>query len=269
MVECSKCHNPFKPSEQRYDFKQLGFYCLNCMKCSMCGSEARGDRRTIENGVVFCQTCYPKRSITIVKPSIPMNFPWTAPIVLQKDEFIVQYYSNLQEIYDDPRQTLGVRVGNKGYLIITNQNLFFSCKVGLLAKDYSIMWASSLDEIMSVSHGRYGLNDKLILLEKGGQHKDFIARGSQMAIPIINAAITNRRSEIEAQRQRERTIISMDFSWLREYMEKGGLVLNTIKCPTCGAPVKIPEGGGSVKCDHCNSSILVEDVFRKVKELIG
>ena len=58
IVRCSKCNEPFEPSEMRYDFKRRGVYCRWCMKCSVCGGKATGDVRYIESGVAFCQKCY-------------------------------------------------------------------------------------------------------------------------------------------------------------------------------------------------------------------
>ncbi len=61
----------------------------------------------------------------------------------------------------------------------------------------------------------------------------------------------------------------MDFSWLRDYMDKGGLSLRVDKCPGCGASVDLPAEGKSAKCNFCSASFYAEDVFKKVKELIG
>jgi DNA-directed RNA polymerase subunit RPC12/RpoP len=60
----------------------------------------------------------------------------------------------------------------------------------------------------------------------------------------------------------------MAFSWLRDYMQKGGLVLSVYKCPSCGGQVKIPDKGNSAKCEHCGANVLVTDVFEKVKQFI-
>ena len=52
-------------------------------------------------------------------------------------------------------------------------------------------------------------------------------------------------------------------------MERGGLILETVKCPECGAPVKLPEVGNYVVCEHCGNTIYAQDIFEKVKELTG
>jgi DNA-directed RNA polymerase subunit RPC12/RpoP len=61
----------------------------------------------------------------------------------------------------------------------------------------------------------------------------------------------------------------MAFSFLRDYMTKGGLSLQVVKCPACWAPVSIPAQGSQVKCEHCNSTVFAQDIMEKVKQLIG
>jgi DNA-directed RNA polymerase subunit RPC12/RpoP len=61
----------------------------------------------------------------------------------------------------------------------------------------------------------------------------------------------------------------IDFSFLRDYILKGGLALQTVKCPECGGPLKLPENGNQTTCEHCNRTIYAEDIFKRVKDLIG
>jgi len=35
----------------------------------------------------------------------------------------------------------------------------------------------------------------------------------------------------------------LDFSFLKTYMEKGGLVMQVLKCPECGAGAEFPKTG--------------------------
>jgi ribosomal protein S27AE len=61
----------------------------------------------------------------------------------------------------------------------------------------------------------------------------------------------------------------LDFSSLKDYMTKGGLVLQTTKCPECGAPMALPTTGNQTKCEHCGNIVYAQDIFEKVKSLIG
>jgi len=37
----------------------------------------------------------------------------------------------------------------------------------------------------------------------------------------------------------------------------------------CGASVKFPDAGSQSICDHCGANIYANDVFKKIKDLIG
>ncbi len=50
----------------------------------------------------------------------------------------------------------------------------------------------------------------------------------------------------------------MDFSTIRDLLEKGGVVLYTVKCPNCGAPLELPERGSKIRCEHCGVKKLSE-----------
>jgi hypothetical protein len=78
-----------------------------------------------------------------------------------------------------------------------------------------------------------------------------------------------RIAEIKKLNEKEKVQVVMDFSWLREYMDKGGVILKTYKCPGCGAGVDIPQAGKTAQCNFCSTPFYVEDVFKKVKDLIG
>jgi len=85
---------------------------------------------------------------------------------------------------------------------------------------------------------------------------------------LIMEHCQKRRKEIEAERKKERVQVVLDFSTLKEYMEKGGLVLQKTKCPECGGPIMLPEVGNKTQCEYCGSIIYAQDIFEKVKSLI-
>ncbi len=78
-----------------------------------------------------------------------------------------------------------------------------------------------------------------------------------------------RKQALQAERQKERVHVHLDFSFLKNYMKEGGLMLQVVKCPECGANVELPETGNQIYCAHCGKAILAQDIFKKVKELIG
>jgi hypothetical protein len=71
------------------------------------------------------------------------------------------------------------------------------------------------------------------------------------------------------RRPAEQAQILLDFSSVKDYMKKGGLEMQAVKCPKCQGPVVIPEYGSQVTCEQCRSTIYATDIFEKVKALIG
>lgn len=86
--------------------------------------------------------------------------------------------------------------------------------------------------------------------------------------PLIVKGIEERRKETESEKRKERGRVVLDFSSLKDYMERGGLVMQTFRCPNCSAPVEFPEKGKTTKCAHCGTKIYARDIFDKIKELI-
>jgi hypothetical protein len=77
-----------------------------------------------------------------------------------------------------------------------------------------------------------------------------------------------RKRELENEKKKDKIQLVLDFSTLKEYMEKGGLVLQKTKCPECNAPIPLPTIGNQMRCQHCGSVILAQDIFEKIKGLI-
>ena len=86
--------------------------------------------------------------------------------------------------------------------------------------------------------------------------------------PIIEKATKIRKTEIKKEKNKERVHLMLDFSFLKKYMENGGLVMNVLKCPHCNGKVTFPEGGARIKCSYCGNEILAQDIFEKVKSII-
>jgi len=85
----------------------------------------------------------------------------------------------------------------------------------------------------------------------------------------IQNQLTNWQQAIEDEKRRDRVQITLDFSFLRDYMSKGGLSLQVVKCPQCGAPISLPKEGSQTVCGHCRSTVFAQDIMEKVKQLIG
>ncbi len=87
--------------------------------------------------------------------------------------------------------------------------------------------------------------------------------------PAVEAAVVLRQDEAERERRADKVQVLLDFSFLRKFMEDGGMIVQNLKCPECGASVKFPDAGSQSVCDHCGANIYANDVFKKIKDLIG
>jgi hypothetical protein len=62
----------------------------------------------------------------------------------------------------------------------------------------------------------------------------------------------------------ERVPIILDFSSLQEIMTKTGITITKSKCPNCKGAVKIPDAGNIIICQHCQTPIRPNDIFKQI-----
>lgn len=86
---------------------------------------------------------------------------------------------------------------------------------------------------------------------------------------ILNASIEKRLYAMDEGRKKDRIQYVLDFTFLKAEMEKGGVVVQTIKCPNCGASSELPSTGSRIGCIYCGIPVLAQDVFNKMKGIIG
>jgi DNA-directed RNA polymerase subunit RPC12/RpoP len=160
-----------------------------------------------------------------------------------------------------------------GNLFLTNKRLIFEHESGIFTKRVYVTLDLSLEGVSSVSiEGRLG--KKLVVNAKKGFVSNFPVRLDftvkdpvQWQSRIENASKAKIES-IEAERRKERIQVVLDFGALKDYMFRGALVLQTMKCPECGAPIRMPDMGNQTKCEHCGHTILAQDIFDKIRRLI-
>jgi len=160
-----------------------------------------------------------------------------------------------------------------GNLFLTNRRLIFEHASGLFSKRVYVTLDLPLEGITNASvEGT--LMKKLVVYAKKGFVSNFPTRIEfSIGNPLkwqdkIMSSIKAKIEGIEAEKKRERVQIVLDFSALKEYMEKGGLILQQTRCPECGAPIKLPQSGNQITCEHCGSTVHAQDIFEKIKSLI-
>jgi hypothetical protein len=77
-----------------------------------------------------------------------------------------------------------------------------------------------------------------------------------------------RKKEVIIEKSKEKISYVLDFSFLKHTAEKGGLVLQTVKCPNCGGPIALPDRGAVTICNYCNSQVFAQDIYDKLKSII-
>ncbi len=199
--------------------------------------------------------------------------PWLSSLFLDSGETLITSWKGKREI-----DTLVTVNGNtqpakgveKGVLVLTSQKLIWVEEKGVFGKSYHPQFAMKLENLRGVSMGG-SLFKHVTIADDQTAYKFYLV--GEREFPGFRQGIMNqiaqRKATLENQKKQERVHIMLDFSFLKQYMEKGGLMLQTVKCINCGAPMKIPETGNTVTCDHCHTESHVQDIFEKVKALIG
>lgn len=198
-----------------------------------------------------------------------LSSPISQSLVLGKGEAILAGWNG---IYD---------LSQFGSLVLTTQRLLWLDKElvvkGILRVErrtiYHLVHSLLLESLLQVLSSPFSAYSETVeIIERDGKKYSFRLDRMQdypSCKPLIMQAIGERREKIESEKRRERVQLVLDFSSLKNYMEKGGLVMQTFRCPNCSAPVEFPEKGKTAKCDHCGSKIYARDIFEKIKELIG
>jgi ribosomal protein S27AE len=160
-----------------------------------------------------------------------------------------------------------------GNLFLTNKRLIFEHESGIFTKRVNVTLDLPLGGVSSVSiEGMLG--KKLVVNAKKGFVSDFpVSLDFTVKDPVQWQSRIKSTSEamiesIEVQKRKERIQVILDFGALKEYMVRSGLVLQTMKCPECGAPIRMPDTGNQTKCEHCGHTILAQDIFDKIRSLI-
>lgn len=76
---------------------------------------------------------------------------------------------------------------------------------------------------------------------------------------MINTRLTKLKEE-STYAEKKRLV---DFSTLREKMEKEGIAMKTFRCPSCGGDISIPPSGMNIKCQYCGSTVFVRELMEE------
>ena len=71
------------------------------------------------------------------------------------------------------------------------------------------------------------------------------------------------------EKVKPKVTLQMDFEKLVSLLEEKGIIVKEVKCPRCGAPIKLPKKGTLTTCPYCGATLTVYDVFKIVKETLS
>lgn len=205
---------------------------------------------------------------------------WQDALFLEKNEEVIKFwrgdYEARMTAMEDTwlgKQPTTVKQKKNGMLVLTNRKLVWIEERGFLFKSYHPVITIPLENLRGISMGGAIMKYVSIADTKGEYVFHLSGVGNERKLRIFKAYVFNqvdaRKQELETEKKRARISVLLDFSFLKSYMEKGGLIMQTVKCPNCGAPIKLPQSGNQTECEHCGSSIYAQDIFEKVKALIG
>lgn len=165
-----------------------------------------------------------------------------------------------------------VEVRKPGVLVLTSRKVVFLEERGLFNKSYHLDLGIQLESIEGISMG--GLLMKYVSIGGTMGENKFHLEGIDDKVfgtfkQVVLSQIEQRKEELEKEKANDSVELILDFSLLRDYMTKGGISVQAVKCPECKAPLALPENGNVVKCSFCGSTIYASDIMDRVKQLIG
>ena len=202
-------------------------------------------------------------------------------VIIDKSELILNLWTGNRNIQNDKVPVGPARkpmIIQFGALLLTSRRLIWleRRQMGVWKPQitYQVSLDMPLEDIKGISaesgdSGNWESAKKVSIVTNDGE-KNFNLQNAfqELLKPMVESAIKTRRDENEAERKRDKIHVMLDFSFLKSIMEKGGLMMQVLKCPECGATVDFPKTGNEIKCIHCGKTIYAQDVFEKIKGLI-
>jgi DNA-directed RNA polymerase subunit RPC12/RpoP len=203
-------------------------------------------------------------------------------IIIDKSELVLNFWTGNRLVPNEKYRAGPGRAQpmmlQMGALLVTSRRLIWleRRRVGVWKPqiNYQVAIDMPLESVKSVSAESGDSGDwektRKVSIVSGDGEKTFNLQNAfqELLRPIVEDAIKQRRDEMEAEKKRDKVHVMLDFSFLKSIMEKGGMVMQVLKCPECGASVEFPKSGNETVCTHCGKTIYAQDVFEKVKGLI-
>jgi|SRR3990170_6856009 len=182
---------------------------------------------------------------------------------------------NVRVVQGSSHTTTTVQIGA---LLLTSRRLIWlerrQTGVWKPVVSFQVVTETPLEKIKGVSgesgdSSTWGFPKKVSIVDDTGENTfDLQYAFLELLKPMIENAVKIRRDEIETEKRKDKVHVMLDFSFLKTIMEKGGLTMQVLKCPECGATIDFPKSGNETVCSHCGKAIYAQDIFEKIKGLI-
>ncbi len=198
--------------------------------------------------------------------------------------------------YDPPQSALQVRSGFvgasfpsnvDGFLVLTDRRAVFIASRGLMVTTYEVALSIDYEDILGLECVS-GISRKLRISHKGSAipvafHTfidaftptvNLMTNGDTIIAPEVikedlAVRIKDRLIEMEEDRKKGKTQLVLDFSFLKSILERGGVVMQSMRCPSCGADLQMPKSGTTLKCDYCGTSVNAIDILERIRGLLA
>ena len=217
---------------------------------------------------------------------------WHSTLALENDESILDTWEgDEKEVGSSAEGYVEINDKAEGLLFLTNKKLIWLFRIASTGESrFSVGPHILLEKITEISQGvkptpYVAITDDagfhvFGLFSRQGPNPGFsgslLPRRKYMTEAefatfqgVVMKHRTERKLAILELQKKGRVQVVLDFSFLKAYMEKGGMVVQKISCANCGASMHLPEKGNAVDCPYCRTTHRVEDIFEKVKQLIG
>jgi hypothetical protein len=156
-------------------------------------------------------------------------------------------------------------IWRSGYLILTTQRILWidRCFNGTwsIRISHKVGREIPLEHVKSIS-GESGDSvrwrnteskpNDIVIVDNSGENVFTLGYAFiELIKDMTETAISSRCEEIEAEKKKERMHLAIDVSSLKSILDKGGVELQTLDCPECGAAIAFPKNGNHSTCAHC------------------
>ena len=146
---------------------------------------------------------------------------------------------------------------DNGFCVLTNYNLYLHCYGEEIIPLEKIIRVDGTYCGPFIKYGP-GKDDEVVIhIKPNKDYPEFYTS--------LRHAMAKKRDKIENQNKGN---VFINFSSIKEYLKNGGVVMQTFKCPGCGAALEFPDNVDTTTCQFCGNKIKAVDLFEKIRTLI-